>query len=138
MAVALSRQKMCVLMAGLLSACVAASPPAPPAPEPAAAHTLTEQEAALVLPAVADRFKDPSSLQVRHLAAARSLKDGRVWVCGEVNGKNSFGGYVGFEPFYGYLQEDRFVPVAVGGPEMPAQNVVNSCRHYGITLARDF
>jgi hypothetical protein len=42
-----------------------------------------------------DKLTDPTSAQIRKLA--RSTKDGIV--CGEVNAKNGFGGYVGFVPF---------------------------------------
>jgi hypothetical protein len=42
-----------------------------------------------------DKLTDPTSAQIRKLA--RSTKDGIV--CGEVNAKNKFGGYVGFVPF---------------------------------------
>jgi hypothetical protein len=43
-------------------------------------------------------FKDPSSAQFRSLFLAMS---GAVPVlCGEVNGKNSYGAYVGFRQFY--------------------------------------
>ncbi|HEY8604728.1 hypothetical protein [Tsuneonella suprasediminis] len=42
----------------------------------------------------AAELKDPSSAQFRHLTRVGNL------VCGEINGKNSYGGYVGFEPFY--------------------------------------
>lgn len=37
---------------------------------------------------------DPSSAQFRNI---QTVKD--TFVCGEVNGKNRFGGYVGFQPF---------------------------------------
>lgn len=38
---------------------------------------------------------DPSSAQFRDVF----VRDG--WVCGQVNGKNRLGAYVGFKPFYG-------------------------------------
>lgn len=46
---------------------------------------------------VAATLKDPGSAQFRNMRLVDYL-DGRV-VCGEVNGKNSYGGYVGFTPF---------------------------------------
>ena len=46
---------------------------------------------------VANSLKDPNGAQFRNVRLARYL-DGNV-VCGEVNGKNSYGGYVGFSPF---------------------------------------
>ena len=46
---------------------------------------------------VASSLKDPDSAQFRNVRIANYM-DGKV-VCGEVNGKNSYGGYVGFGPF---------------------------------------
>lgn len=43
------------------------------------------------------RLKDPSSVQYRDVRAF--VVGGRVAVCGEVNAKNSYGGYTGFEGF---------------------------------------
>lgn len=45
-------------------------------------------------------LKDPSSVQFRNVRLINN-----VIVCGEYNGKNSFGGYVGFEPFYGRITD---------------------------------
>lgn len=50
-----------------------------------------------------ERLKDPDSAQFRNLVVHEIAKDdGTVLynVCGEINAKNSFGGYVGFRPFY--------------------------------------
>lgn len=44
---------------------------------------------------VANRLKDPMSAQFRNV---KLTKDGNV--CGEVNGKNSYGAYSGFVSFY--------------------------------------
>lgn len=46
---------------------------------------------------IADSLRDPSSAQFRNVRMV-PYKDGRV-ICGEVNGKNAYGGYVGFKPF---------------------------------------
>lgn len=46
---------------------------------------------------VRDALKDPSSAQFRNVTVRKS-EAGRV-VCGEVNAKNSYGGYVGFRQF---------------------------------------
>ncbi|MEO1313215.1 MAG: hypothetical protein AAFV27_04990 [Pseudomonadota bacterium] len=44
-------------------------------------------------------FKDPSSAVFRHERMYR-LGNGDFAVCGQVNGKNSFGAYIGFQPYY--------------------------------------
>lgn len=45
------------------------------------------------------QFKDPSSVMFSSVTS-RELKNGSVIYCGEANGKNSYGAYVGGEPFY--------------------------------------
>jgi hypothetical protein len=45
---------------------------------------------------LSEGLKDPMSAQVRHLRPGKYPES----VCGEVNAKNSMGGYVGFVPFY--------------------------------------
>lgn len=44
-------------------------------------------------------FKDPSSAQFRNEYVI-DKSGGEYIVCGEVNGKNSYGAYVGFEQYY--------------------------------------
>lgn len=47
----------------------------------------------------ANSLKDPASAQFRNLfAISRGTGDDKV--CGEINAKNSYGGYVGFRMFY--------------------------------------
>lgn len=53
--------------------------------------------------AVADRLKDPDSAEFRN---ERQVADGGV--CGEVNGKNGFGAYSGFAPFFAMKRPDGF------------------------------
>lgn len=52
---------------------------------------------------IADTFKDPASVKFRNL---RITETGE-FVCGEVNGKNSYGGYVGYKAFYAAWQSRR-------------------------------
>ena len=44
------------------------------------------------------KLKDPSSAQFRHVYFHR-VDDNIPMTCGEVNSKNSFGGYIGFQKF---------------------------------------
>ena len=50
---------------------------------------------------VRDQMKDPESTQFRNLRLVRRVDspEPRYNLCGEVNSKNSFGGYVGFQRF---------------------------------------
>jgi hypothetical protein len=47
---------------------------------------------------VADQLRDPASAQFREVKVVKQ-QDGSEAVCGEVNGKNAYGGYVGFRGF---------------------------------------
>ncbi|WFC43183.1 hypothetical protein [Pseudoxanthomonas sp. SE1] len=67
-------------------------------------------------------LKDPKSAEFRNLSVNPGLSGVRV-VCGEVNSRNSFGGYTGFRPFVYWPGElaisqgdgDRFVNEAILG-----------------------
>ena len=58
--------------------------------------------------AVKARMKDPESARFRNVRVELTpIKN--VWIKGECNGKNSFGGYVGFEKFIYILKEKHLV-----------------------------
>jgi hypothetical protein len=61
---------------------------------PAVAQRGTQQSVPPALQAVRQNLLDPSSAQFRNV---RQMPNGAV--CGEINGKNRMGGYVGFQPF---------------------------------------
>ena len=49
---------------------------------------------------VASKMKDPASAQFRNVVAKGPNSDPKKWsICGEVNGKNAYGGYSGFTRF---------------------------------------
>lgn len=50
--------------------------------------------------AVRESMKDPESVRFKDTYQAYQLSNGDVAVCGEVNGKNSYGGYTGYTPYY--------------------------------------
>lgn len=60
---------------------------------------LSSSQLALVKGQVVENFKDPGSAQFRRIVTYR-VANGDTATCGEVNGKNSFGAYVGFKQFY--------------------------------------
>lgn len=76
---------------------------------------------------IADTFKDPSSAQFRNL---KITSDGRI-VCGEVNGKNSYGGYTGFKAFYAVWQSGT---VMVEGGDRYDNDTFNKLCVFGKTL----
>jgi hypothetical protein len=63
------------------------------------------------------RLKDPASAQFRNIRRIEQTRqDGSVTelICGEVNGKNSFGGYTGFTTFHVVRNNRQFVLRGVG------------------------
>lgn len=63
-------------------------------------HLKTNDKASAITKAksiIADSLKDPNSAQFRNVRVV-PYEEGAV-ICGEVNAKNSYGGYVGFEAF---------------------------------------
>lgn len=63
-----------------------------------------EKAISLAKSEVAANLKDPASAQFRNVKVSKmtDAEDGRVIavVCGEINGKNGFGAYAGFHPFF--------------------------------------
>lgn len=78
---------------------------------------------------IVSSMKDPGAAQLR---AVRSFDlsngQGRA-ICGEVNGKNSFGAYVGFQPFYLRVKDGAVVSEWVGSPasQFLGQMAVEAC-----------
>jgi hypothetical protein len=83
---------------------------------------LSSSQIAQIEQTVTRDFLDPDSARFRNVRAAQvSLADGGqdVRVCGEVNGKNSMGGYVGYEMFGGTLVNGRFQQIDFFAPCEP-------------------
>lgn len=53
---------------------------------------------------VVQQMRDPSSVQFRDERLA-----GNGWLCGELNGKNAYGAYVGFKRFMSLKYDDAWV-----------------------------
>jgi hypothetical protein len=88
----------------------------PEVPLPRAAQQVVMQSAA-------NQMKDPNGAEFRNWHAFES-QNGLI-VCGEINAKNSFGGYVGFTHFIAHTSPDGHLltPAAVssgsgGGPDL--------------------
>ncbi len=65
--------------------------------------SLTPQQLQTVDSTIRGIMKDPDSAKFKNIVSSR--RDGTVYVCGSVNAKNSFGGYVGFSPFRVDIEE---------------------------------
>lgn len=83
-----------------------------------------EQAITLVKSDVSNYFKDPSSTMFRNVVSVD--RGNSQWaVCGEVNAKNGFGGYVGYIQFYGETQIQDSTMVATSSiPRTPEENAM--------------
>ena len=79
-------------------------------------YTLSSGDVEVVKQSVAKSLKDPYS-PVFGVIVGSISNDGVVSACGTVNGKNSYGAYIGQTPFIGVLVANRqaFPVVAIGG-----------------------
>ncbi|WP_395543272.1 hypothetical protein [Neotabrizicola sp. sgz301269] len=103
-----------ICLAATLAGCVAMSPIVESRPV-----SLTSGQISQIKGSMAYDLKDPGSAQFRNIRAADvTLSDGTKErrVCGELNGKNSFGAYVGFEWFGGKMVGGKFVRDPFFGP----------------------
>jgi hypothetical protein len=50
--------------------------------------------------AVADQTRDPEAARFRRIFVVRNPLEDNDTLCGEMNAKNAYGGYVGYQPFY--------------------------------------
>ena len=100
------KKLLAILPLIVLAACAGVDHVGPEVPLPPAAK-------ASVRKAMANQMKDPESAEFRDWHAFQSQKG--LLVCGEVNAKNSYGGYVGFTHFVAHASADGrlLTPAAV-------------------------
>ncbi len=79
-----------------------------------ASADLTPAQRATIEAAVRVQLKDPESARFGEFKAGRAA-DGMT-VCGQVNGKNSFGGYGGMSTFFGSLRGGTFTEIEIDEP----------------------
>jgi hypothetical protein len=93
----------------LVAGCAGVDQVGPEVPAPAAAVQVVES-------AAANQMKDPDSAHFRNVHAFQSQKG--LIICGEINAKNAFGGYVGYSHFVGHASADGrlLTPAAVLQP----------------------
>jgi len=72
---------------------------APVMPGDLPAVSVTAEMETVIETSVRTRLKDPESAQISHVGAYQDQSGQFVWICGLVNARNSFGGYVGNVPF---------------------------------------
>jgi len=110
-----------------------------PAPKPLAGAgtpiTLTSKQQQAVRAGVAKGMKDPEAARFGDKMSGAKKADGTITVCGYVNGKNSYGGYVGMSPFVGILADGPNGPfglVDVGSSTKDRPFVIKLCWDSGV------
>lgn len=99
----------------------------------------TPKEQLAVIKNIQDKALDAESVKVRDLQVAPD-GNGNFLVCGEVNGKNTFGGFTGFLPFFGIIypasdeNETRASVIRIGSTEIKQKVVQQMCSDAGIII----
>jgi hypothetical protein len=115
----------------------------PPAPagtsiEPGTKVVLDARQQEAVVAGVSKGMKAPASTQFGIMSGARNSR-GTVTVCGEVNGRNGNGAYVGMRPYVGVLMgppaSPDFVVVGIAASERERAEVAALCRESGVAPA---
>lgn len=102
--------------------------------KPTNPYSLSKQEIEQVEAGVRGRLKDPGSANFGKIVAGKD-DQGKVIVCGLVNSKNSFGGYVGMSPFSGELFGGGQFDVAyLGGAADVSAAIYQFCSIRGLTV----
>jgi hypothetical protein len=74
--------------------------------DPATLRDLTPEERTILASLLSRQMKDPNAAQFRWGRIGPPNEVGRSYYCAMVNGKNSYGGYIGYQPFSTIVQFD--------------------------------
>lgn len=144
------------LLPGLLAGCLQADPAylpvslrapysglpdAPPgtAVEPGRPITLDPRQQEAVVATVLKWMKEPGSASFGAMGAVRA-RQGKIVVCGEVNGRNSAGAYPGLVPFVGVMvmigkpAVPEFILISIAQAGQPRTEIEAICQQSGIFL----
>ncbi|MCK1507194.1 hypothetical protein [Bradyrhizobium sp. 18] len=141
----IGRSLSALACAALLSGCYATASPPPvaeaPVPQLSAdqLRELTPAEKATLSKGFAGGLKDPDSAKFQWTRVPKVLPaDGMIDYCGLVNAKNSYGGYIGAQPFIGTIQVSKGKILtgavgAVGDPTPMYREILpKMCRDKGL------
>lgn len=112
----------------------------PPAPagttiEPGTKVTLDARQQEAVVAGVSKWMKTPASTRFGLMSGARNSR-GTITVCGEVDGRNGNGLYVGMRPYVGVMMgtaaSPEFVVVGIAASERERAEVASICRDSGV------
>jgi hypothetical protein len=123
----------------LMMAGCAMAPAIPPELETRPA-SLTSDDIETVKLGLRSALKDPDSARFGGMGSASYVRDeASMLVCGWVNGRNSFGGYTGSQPFMGNLGPKVgggriFVTQIIGSRDVERVSVLQLCERQGINI----
>jgi hypothetical protein len=100
---------------------------------PAAAAEISPAQRQLAEDLVRKELKDPPSALFEGLVARPDANGRSLHICGWVNARNSFGGYVGRKPFYAIVTESGRDGLAMIDEDNP-QVLAGLCAEYGLPL----
>lgn len=115
----------------------------PPAPagtsiEPGTKIVLDARQQEAVVAGVSKWMKAPASTRFGLMSGARNSR-GVITVCGDVDGRNGSGLYVGMRPYVGVLMgtpaSPDFVVVGIAASERERAEVASICRESGVAQA---
>lgn len=93
--------------------------------------TLTEDQEASLKRVITKDFLDPEAVRLRNIKAGKNTAD-EIIVCGEVNGKNRMGGYVGYNLFVASLIKGRTEWGGVFAQPETEQKMLDFCVKNGL------
>jgi hypothetical protein len=100
--------------------------------------TLDARQQEAVVSGVSKWMKAPASTRFGLMNGARNSR-GTITVCGEIDGRNGNGAYVGMRPYVGVLMgtpaSPDFVVVGIGASERERAEVASICRESGVAQA---
>ena len=124
-----------IVLFSILTGCAGGPSPEQLAASPRRELSPVEKKALAVT--LSQTLKDPAAAQFKWLPAVIAPREGVNDYCGLVNGRNSYGGYTGFQKFYAQLYPDdkgqfgRGLIRAVASDEVLTVAVDGQCEKYG-------
>lgn len=72
----------------------------------------------IITAGVSQNMRDPDSVKIRDVYTVTDVD--HPIVCGEVNGKNVYGGYAGYQHFVGMMAMGKFIPIRIDEGDPPS------------------
>jgi hypothetical protein len=109
---------------------ISEAPPDTPI-EPGMPIRLDARQQEAIVAAVSKWMKNPASASFGAISGVK-LRQGRIAVCGEVDGRNSAGVYAGMSRFVGVMMANEFVVVSIAHNGKPRAEVDSICARSGM------